>query len=295
MPRILLLGNTGQVGWELNRTLLTVGELIALDYPQIDMSNPDQIRGVVREYQPSLIVNATAYTDVDKAETEPELAMAINGIGPGILAEEAESLGAALIHYSTDFVFDGTAHRSYTEKDEPHPINVYGQTKLAGENAVIAKSKAYLIFRTSWVYSLRRPCFVTKVLRWARENETLRIVDDQVSGPTWARLLAEATTQIISMGKKSMVEFFAEHRGLYHLAGSGGCSRYDWAKAILAMDAFKEEQKVKELVRAKSADFNTKAVRPNHSTLDTQKVCSRFELTLPSWQDVLSIAMNGDE
>ena len=158
-PKILLLGNTGQVGWELNRTLLSLGELTALDYPQIDMADPDSIRLVVKDAQPDIIINATAYTNVDKAESEPDLAMAINGIGPGILAEEAKRLGAALIHYSTDYVFDGTKGEPYTEEDVPNPINVYGKTKLAGEEAIRAVGDNYLIFRTAWVYSLRRPCF----------------------------------------------------------------------------------------------------------------------------------------
>ena len=165
--KILLLGNTGQVGWELNRTLLTLGELTALDYPQIDMADPDDILRVVRENEPDLIVNATAYTNVDKAESEQGLALAINSMGPGILAEEARQLNAAFIHYSTDYVFDGTKGEPYTEEDEPNPINVYGETKLAGERVIQDVGGAYLIFRTSWVYSLRRPCFVTKVLKWA--------------------------------------------------------------------------------------------------------------------------------
>ena len=234
MNKILLLGNTGQVGWELNRTLLTLGELTALDFPQIDMADPDNIRNIVRQSQPDIIVNATAYTNVDKAESEPELAMAINGIGPGVLAEEAKRLGAALIHYSTDYVFDGTKGEPYTEEDEPNPINVYGKTKLAGEQAIEGIGGATLIFRTSWVYSLRRPCFVTKVLQWARENETLRIVDDQISSPTWARTLAEATAQIVAQGRGDPVEYIREKRGLYHLAGGGSCSRYEWAREILS-------------------------------------------------------------
>ena len=193
--KILLLGNTGQVGWELNRTLLTLGELTALDYPQVNMADPDSIRSLVQEIKPKIIVNATAYTDVDKAESEPELAMAINGTGPGILAEEAKKIGAALIHYSTDYVFNGTKGSPYTEEDQPNPINVYGETKLAGEKTIQEVGGTYLIFRTSWVYSLRRPCFVTKVLEWAKTQEVLHIVDDQISSPTWARTLAEATAQ----------------------------------------------------------------------------------------------------
>ena len=290
--KILLLGNTGQVGWELNRTLLTLGELTALDYPQIDMADPDNIRQVVKNSQTDIIVNATAYTNVDKAEREPDLAMAINGIGPGILAEEAKRLGAALIHYSTDYVFDGTKGEPYTEEDEPNPINVYGKTKLAGEEAIQAIGANYLIFRTAWVYSLRRPCFVTKVLQWARENETLRIVDDQISNPTWARMLAEATAQVIAQGRGEPVEYIREKSGLYHLAGGGSCSRYEWAKTILEMDPYKEEQVVKELLPAKGRDFPTPAKRPLNSGLIITKVNSLFRLFTPKWENILKIVMS---
>ncbi|MCB2202851.1 dTDP-4-dehydrorhamnose reductase [bacterium] len=287
--RILLLGNTGQVGWELNRSLLTLGELVALDYPEIDMSNPDSIRETVREVEPNLIVNATAYTNVDKAESEPELAMAINGTGVGILAEEAKRLKAALIHYSTDYLFDGTKGEPYSEEDEPNPINVYGETKLTGERAVQAVDGAYLIFRTSWVYSLRRPCFVTKVLKWAREQETLRIVDDQVSSPTWARTLAEATAQVIAQGRGEPVEYIQEKRGLYHLAGGGSCSRFEWAKAITAILLTDKGVKLQNIQPAKSNEFPTPAERP----LNTFMSCCLFEkifgLKIPFWEDVITI------
>jgi dTDP-4-dehydrorhamnose reductase len=287
--KILLLGNTGQLGWELNRTLLTLGDLVAMDYPQIDMANPDNIRSLVRTHQPDLIVNATAYTDVDKAESEPELAMAINGTGPGILAKEARRLNGALIHYSTDYVFDGTKGEPYTEEDQPNPINVYGETKLAGEKAVQAVGGAYLIFRTSWVYSLRRPCFVTKVLQWAREQETLRIVDDQISSPTWARTLAEATAQIIAQGRGTPVDYVQEKSGLYHLAGGGSCSRYEWAKAILEMDPQKNEQIISAIKKAKSEEFNTLAQRPLTSILHCGKITKIFYISTPLWKTVLSL------
>jgi len=285
--KILLLGNTGQVGWELNRTLLTLGEMIALDYPQIDMADPDSICELVQEVKPQIIVNATAYTNVDKAESEPELAMAINGIGPGILAQEVKKIGAAIIHYSTDYVFDGTKGTPYTEEDQPNPINVYGETKLAGEKAVQEVDGTFLIFRTSWVYSLRRPCFVTKVLEWAKTKEVLRIVDDQISSPTWARTLAEATAQVIAQGRKDPIGYLAETSGLYHLAGGGSCSRFEWAKVILELDLKKKGQDVKELVPAKSSGFPTPAVRPANTALDCTAFKKTFSLILPSWQQTL--------
>lgn len=291
MKKILLLGNTGQVGWELHRILHSAGELTALDYPQIDMANSDSIRRIVRESHPDLIINTTAYTNVEKAESEPDLAMAINGIGPGILAEEAKRLNAAMIHYSTDFVFDGSKGTAYTEEDEPNPLNVYGSTKLAGEKAVMAVGGAFLIFRTSWVFSLRRPCFVTKVMRWARENETLRIVDDQISSPTWARMLAETTAQVITQGEGDLAVLLSENSGLYHLTGGGACSRFEWAKAILDLDPKKEEHKVERLVPAKSSDFDSAAVRPGYSALDTQLIQSRFGISIEPWQNSMADAM----
>ena len=291
--KLLLLGKTGQVGWELNRTLLTLGELVALDYPEIDLANPKSIREVVRHVKPNLIINATAYTDVDKAESEPDLALAINGTGPEILAEEAKRLKAALIHYSTDYVFDGTKGAPYTEEDEPNPINVYGETKLAGERAVQDVGGAYLIFRTSWVYSLRRPCFVTKVLKWAREQETLRIVDDQISSPTWARTLAEATAQVIAQGRGEPVEYLREKRGLYHLAGGGSCSRYEWAKAILALDPDEQSRSVKEIRSAKSFDFPTSVKRPMISVLNMDKIQKAFSLDVADWEEELRLLFDG--
>ncbi len=284
---ILLLGSTGQIGWELNRALLTLGDLTALDYPQIDMVDSASIQQVVRSAQPNIIVNATAYTNVDQAESEPELAMAINAKGPGILAEEAHRLGAGLIHYSTDYVFDGKKGAPYTEEDTPGPLSVYGETKLAGDRAIQAASGAFLIFRTSWVYSLRRPCFVTKVLQWARQHETLRIVDDQVSSPTWARTLAEATAQVIAQGRGDPVGYIQEKRGLYNLTDSGACSRFAWAQAILDLDPKKPEQALKRILPAKSADFSTPAERPLNSTLDISHVKSVFTFDLPQWVTAL--------
>ena len=291
--KILLLGKTGQLGWELHRAMFTLGELVALDYPQVDMADPDSIHSVVEQYTPNLIVNATAYTAVNKAESEPELAMAINGIGPGILAEEALRLEAGLIHYSTDYVFDGNKGEPYSEGDQPNPINVYGQTKLAGEHAVQEIGGAYLIFRTSWVYTLRQPCFVTKVLQWAREHETIRIVDDQISSPTWARNLAEATAQIIAQGWKEPVAYFQEKNGLYHLTGGGSCSRFDGAKSILEMDPHKEEQVVTELIPVASEMFPTPALRPHNSTLSNQKFSETFNLISGSYQKALSLMLTG--
>lgn len=289
---ILLLGNMGQLGWELNRTLFTLGELTALDYPQINMADPENIRALVRRMRPNIVVNATAYTNVDQAEIEPNLAYAINAAGVEVLALETAELGSALIHYSTDYVFDGQKGTPYTEDDLPSPLNVYGKTKLAGENKVKDCTEIYLVFRTSWVYSLRRPSFVTKVLQWAREQETLRIVDDQISSPTWARTLAEATAQIIAQGQSDPVGYIQEKQGVYHLTDRGGCSRYEWAKAILKLDPKKEEQIVKEILPAKSVEFPSLAHRPLNSELDLSKVQEKFHIHLPAWQTSIHLAIN---
>lgn len=196
--KILLTGSNGQVGWELQRTLATLGEVIALDRHGMDLVSPDSIRRTIREIKPSLIVNAAAYTAVDKAEFEPELAMAINGIVPGILAEEAKRLGDAVIHYSTDYVFDGSKNTPYTEEGAPNPLNVYGKTKLAGEQAIQAVGTPHLIFRTSWVYGARGKNFLLTILRLVRERDEIKVVNDQIGVPTWSRVIAQSTAHILT-------------------------------------------------------------------------------------------------
>ena len=290
--QILLLGKYGQLGWELNRTLLPLGEVIALDYPEIDLAQPDSIRKTIREVEPEVIVNATAYTAVDRAESEPELAMAINGRAPGVLAEEALNLNAALMHYSTDYVFDGTKGQPYLEEDEPSPVNIYGHSKLAGEQAIRDAGGSYLILRTSWVYSLRRDSFVTKALEWARSQETLRIVSDQIGNPTWCRMLAEISAHFLAQGSRGTVQgLIRERRGIYHLAGSGVASRLEWAQAILRMDPRPKEQTIKEVQPALSSDFSTPARRPLYSALNCEKFSETFGLRLPRWEDALRLAM----
>jgi dTDP-4-dehydrorhamnose reductase len=285
--KLLLLGNTGQLGWELQRTLQPLGVVIGRDFPEVDLGNSASIIKVVREYRPDVIVNATAYTAVDKAESEPALAQAINGIGPGVLAEEARKLKGLLIHYSTDYVFDGTKGTPYVEADLPNPVNVYGESKLAGEQAVQSVGGDYLIFRTAWVYSMRRDSFVSKVLGWARRNEILRVVDDQVSNPTWARMLAEVTALVLARGKA----YLHERTGLYHLAGGGFASRYAWAQEILRLDPARQEQKVTQLLHALSADFPTPAQRPLFSALDCRKFEQAFDLYLPAWDATMELAL----
>ena len=290
--RILLLGKNGQVGWELQRTLMPLGEIISTDYPEIDLANSDSIRNLIRELRPQVIVNAAAYTDVEKAESEPELAFAINGTAPGVLAEEAKRIGAALIHYSSDYVFDGQKGVPYVETDTPNPINVYGQSKLAGERAVQQVGSSYLILRTAWVYSLRRDNFVTRVLTWARQKEVLSIVDDQIGSPTWARFLAEATALMIGLGKENITGYLSERAGVYHLACSGSPSRLEWAKCIIEFDPLKKEQRVQQILPAKSSDFPSPALRPVNSSLESRYFSQKFGVCVPYWQRALRLVLD---
>lgn len=291
MKKILQIGTNGQVGWELLRTCAPLGEVVALDYPDVDLSDSDGLRELVRSVKPDIIINAAAYTNVDKAESEPEKARAINATGPGILAEEAKKLNAVLVHYSTDYVFDGTKGSPYVETDQPNPLSVYGQTKLEGEQAIAASGCVNLVLRTSWVYSMRHGGFVTKVLQWARTQEVMRVVDDQISGPTSARMLAEITALILAQGRDDVFGYLSEKGGLYHCAGGGSCSRYEWAKAILEMDPKKEEHVVKELLPAKSNDFKVPANRPMASVLTNDKLEKTFALWLPPWEVGLALTM----
>ncbi len=286
--RIFILAENGQLGWELCRTLAPLGEIIAVDYPKIDLERPETVCELIREIKPALVVNAAAYTAVDLAETERERAAKINAIAPGLLAEECDRLGAMFFHYSTDYVFDGTKGSPYIESDTPNPLSVYGRSKLEGEQLVRKAGGAHLIFRTSWVYSMRgQGGFISKVMQWSRRQETLRMVTDQVSNPTWARMLAEVAAQIAVRGQK----YVAERSGLYHLAGSGFASRLEWAKMILELDPNKQEQITKEILPALTADFPTPAERPLFSALDCSKFESTFDLKLPGWQTALRLAM----
>jgi len=289
--KILLFARRGQLGWELERTLAPLGEVQALDYPQVDFSKPEALRQLVRDARPDIIVNPAAYTAVDRAEIESDLAFRVNAQAPAVLAEEALRLRVPLVHYSTDYVYDGTKGSSYVETDETAPLNVYGSSKLAGDQAVTSVGGAHIILRTSWVYSMRQGGFVTKVLKWAREQEVLRVVDDQVSGPTSARMLAELTALLLAGAGSDPFAWLAERAGVYHCAGDGACSRYAWAREIIRLDPRPEEQKVRELVPASSAEFPTPAARPLVTALDCGKLEHVFGLRLPPWQTALKLAL----
>ncbi|MBD2210971.1 dTDP-4-dehydrorhamnose reductase [Nostoc linckia FACHB-104] len=295
--RILLTGVTGQVGWELQRTLMTLGEVITVERSasnpslQIDLAQPETIRRTIREIKPDLIINPAAYTAVDKAESEPDLAMAINGIAPGIIAEEAKRIGAAVIHYSTDYVFDGNKTTAYTEQDQPNPQNIYGQTKLAGEQAIASVGVPHLILRTSWVYSRRGKNFLLTMLRLAQEREEIRVVDDQIGAPTWSRMIAEATAQIIAQAAQNISEFLAVKGGTYHLTASGKTSWYEFAKAIFELEDKKSDRKLQRLIAIPSQEYPTPATRPAYSLLNSQKLSDNFGLVLPDWQKSLELVL----
>ncbi len=290
--KTVLFGKNGQVGWELQRILPSFGQVVALDYDDLDLSNLKALQTRLDELKPDLIVNASAYTAVDRAETERDLALKVNGEAPGVMAETARRSGGMLVHYSTDYVFDGTKGSPYVETDHPNPLNVYGESKLAGERAIQQAGEAYLILRTSWVYSTRMQSgFVNKVLAWARQNETLQIVDDQVGCPTWARMLAETTALLVAKGGDQPVDYMKSKQGVYHVAGKGGASRFEWAQTILAYDPHREEQRVSRLEPASSAEFPTPAVRPAHSVLDCALFENVFGLFIPDWKESLALAM----
>ncbi len=288
---ILLIGNTGQLGWELERTLAPLGKVVSIDYPELDLSEPEAVRSVISGLRPNVLINATAYNAVDRAETEIDTATAVNVHAPEIMAEEAKKLSALFIHYSTDYVFDGTKNDLYVEQDRPNPINVYGSSKLTGEKAIEAIGGFYLIFRTSWVYSMRRESFVTKVLQWSQNNQTLKIVSDQVSSPTWSRMLAGVTAYLFIKGGDQPMAWLHDRVGLYHLAGMGVVSRFEWAKAVIKLNPRPSENVKQEILPALTSDFPTAAKRPLYTALDCSRFTETFGLQLPYWLTALQLAM----
>jgi len=284
MKKILVTGKNGQVGWELQRTLAPLGQVIALDVEDMDLSDPDSIRNKVREIAPDIIVNPAAHTAVDKAESEPDLAMAINGTAPGIMAEEAKKLDALLIHYSTDYVFDGNKTSPYVETDTPDPQSVYGKTKLAGEQAIQAVGGKHVILRTSWVYGVHGGNFVKTILRLAKERSELRIVADQYGAPTWARLLAESTAQVIT-------HYTEDRSGVYHLTSSGRTNWHQFAEEIVRLarqydDALKDKPLTIHPIA--THEYPVPAKRPVNSSLSTEKIRKTFGLNLPQWDEDLA-------
>jgi dTDP-4-dehydrorhamnose reductase len=282
MQKILILGQQGQVAWELQRTLASLGQLTVLGSQSLDLANPDAIRTQVRSIQPDIIVNAAAYTAVDKAESESDLCMSINAIAPGILAELTRESRSLLVHYSTDYVFDGTKTTSYLETDPTNPISVYGASKLAGEQAIIQADCAHLIFRTTWVYGDRGKNFLLTILRLAAEKTELKIVADQIGAPTWSRAIAEATTQVIAQCRHDRTSV----KGLYNLSAAGKTSWHGFANEIVdrARSINPDLQlAIEQILPIPTTDYPTPAQRPANSVLDSSKLLADFGVQLPDW------------
>lgn len=280
---ILLTGAAGQLGTELTPALSRHGDVVGTDREQLDLADPDAIVGAVRGLKPDLIVNAGAYTAVDRAETETELAHAVNARAPAILAEEAKRLSAVLVHYSTDYVFDGTRTTPYAEQDAPRPLNVYGASKLEGEQAIAAIGAHALVLRTSWVYGRHGKNFLLTIQRLAAERDEIRIVADQVGVPNWARALADATARLVGMGLPGL----AERSGLYHFSSTGAASWFDFARAIVG------DVSRARIVPITTADYPTPARRPAHGILGTERFRSAFGFGLPDWRDALRACLAG--
>jgi dTDP-4-dehydrorhamnose reductase len=287
-PSILLLGRHGQVAWELQRTLQTIGHLTILGSADLDLADGGGIRAAVRQIRPQIIVNAAAYTAVDKAESEVELARSINAIAPTILAEEAQKLGALLVHYSTDYIFDGRKNGAYLEEDATNPLSVYGQTKLAGEQGIQSIGGDHLILRTTWVYGNRGKNFLLTILRLAAERPELKIVADQIGAPTWSRSIATVTGQILSQWPQNPAG------GIYHLSSGGATSWHGFAEKIVEYARQcepKHDLAVEKILPIGTSDYPTPAQRPANSRLDSSKLRNTFGLGLPDWEQDLALVI----
>lgn len=282
MKKILIIGSQGQVGWELRRTLSPLGQVIAHDRNTFDLSSPKFV-SALHEIKPQVIVNAAAYTAVDKAETDQDTCKTINARAPQILAEEAKKLQALLIHYSTDYVFDGSSKNPYKEHDKTDPLNVYAQTKLSGDQAILSSGCPHVILRTSWVYGSRGHNFLLTMLKLAQQRDTLKIIDDQIGAPTWCRLIAESTAQVIAR--------YQGQDGLYNLTSAGKTSWFGFAKAIFELHSAKKGLKVPELIKIPTSEYPLPAKRPQNSLLCHEKLQKTFGIRLPDWKDALQMCL----
>ena len=284
--KILLTGKNGQVGWELNRSLSRLGTIFAMDRNDMDLSKPETLGPVIQDIRPDIIINAAAYTAVDKAESEPELAMIVNGIAPGVIAEEAKKIGAGMIHYSTDYVFDGKAKSPYKEEDATCPLSIYGKSKLAGEQAVVQAGIPHIILRTSWVYSLRGSNFLTTMRKLAQVRKQIKVVDDQTGGPTWARAIAEGTTRILEQNLKDSTtnSKLITNSGIFHMSCLGETNWFVFANKVLELSNLLKDTQV---VPIPTIEYPTPAVRPRYSLLSNRKLKQVFHYEMPQWQDAL--------
>lgn len=294
--KVLIVGRGGQLAWELRRTLACFGEVVALDRhsePAIDLAEPGAVAAVVRAVRPDLIVNAAAYTAVDRAEQEPELVWKVNAEAPALLAAEAARLGVGLIHYSTDYVFPGDGAVPYREDDPVGPRNVYGRSKLAGEQAIAASGAAHVILRTAWVYGVRGQNFMKTMLRLMAERELVRVIDDQLGAPTWVRMIAEATAVLVARSLRSGVPDLADASGIYHLTCSGQTSWYGFACAIReqAVAAGLLPETAARVEAIPTSEYPTPAKRPAYSVLDLSTLEERFGIAPPDWRHALELCL----
>ena len=291
--KILLTGKTGQIGKELNNIVGDLGNLITVDKEQLDLSKPNSIEPLILDIKPDIIINPAAYTAVDKAEEEPDLAMTVNALAPGLLAKAAKKVGAGLIHYSTDFVFDGCSEIPYKEEDPPNPLNVYGKTKLAGEKAIAEVGVPFLIIRTSWVYSLHGKNFLRTIKKLAEEKDIIQVVDDQIGAPTWARSIALKTHQILKqcLNKKWLETNDSNLSGIFHMTSQGETSWHGFAREVLNMS--NTSQNIK-LIAIPTSDYPTPATRPSNSLLNNEKIHKVFGIDMPHWEDALKDCMNSN-
>jgi dTDP-4-dehydrorhamnose reductase len=298
--RIVVIGNQGQIAWELQHRLPAVGAVSTVGRPDVDLADPGSIRAMIRRFEPDVLVNAAAYTAVDQAETEPALAMRVNGEAPQIMAEEMNRIHGLLINYSSDYVFDGEKPTAYAESDAPRPLNVYGASKLVGDRSVEAAGGSYLVFRTSWVYAARGKNFLRTVLRLAAEREELRVVDDQIGAPTCSKDIAQATVQVLQQltGQIcSPAEALGDRRGIYNMTAQGSVSWFGFAQAIVEEMRRHEcgKRNLARVVPISSAEYRTAAVRPKNSRLSNEKLRMRFGVELPEWKTSLAEVMKESE
>ena len=299
--KILVIGRNGQVARDLQALLPAVGTVSCAGRPDLDLSRPDSIRELIRQRDPDVLINAAAYTAVDRAESEPELAMKINAEAPAIMAEEARRLGTLLISYSTDYVFDGKKAAPYTEADEPNPLNVYGASKLAGDRAIQAAGGSHLIFRTSWVYNRTGKNFLNTITRLAAEREEIRVVNDQIGAPTWSRDIAGATVQVIKQLVKtgssgeglSAAAALGDRNGIYNLTAAGSVSWYGFAAAIV--DETDKQRPgshpLARIISISTSEYPTPAKRPSNSRLSGAKIHDKFGISMPPWRESLAKAV----
>ncbi len=280
------------MGWELNHSLSSIGTVFAMSKKQMDLSKPETLSPVIQEIHPDIIINAAAYTAVDKAESEPELAMTINGIAPGVIAQEAKKIGAGMVHYSTDYVFDGKSTSPYKEKDLPCPLSVYGKSKLAGDKGVIRANIPHIILRTSWVYSLRGSNFLLSIQKLAQTRNQIKVVDDQIGAPTWSRAIAEGTVRILQQCKVEENTINFVHSGVFNMSCDGQTSWFNFAKQILEVSGLIKDI---ELIPIPNIEYPTAAVRPKNSLLSNTKLKQTFHYDMPHWTIALNECLNSSQ